>query len=308
MGSPSFQRARSVGGKRVQQREARARATGRRPRWWLSLQWWNGVLAMRECWPWRDSKDRQIGGTEFPVAPRRDIYTPFTCPRASAAQRIRAAACRRGPVAPHRCPVTCRQPRMLEPPDDEVVDVFVGGLPPEVQEQQVQRAFAEAAGGALLAVELARWGGPGGLCKGFGHLRFRGLLAAQAACAAVKEVRRLAGWLAGCGGPARGSPAPSPRTAPPWRSGRRARVQPPPLRPPPLRPQPPVAPLPRRWPATRWTRTWPRGSSSSCARPTPRQKRPLQQAASPAWRASWRGWPPRRRRRRRRTHRAQPAW
>ena len=84
-------------------------------------------------------------------------------------------------------------------PDADAIDVFIGGLPADIQDEAVVQAFSAAAGACgVLSVALSRWGS--GQCKGYGYVRMQDLQGAQLACNSVSEVGAPAG--AG-GGPGR---------------------------------------------------------------------------------------------------------
>jgi RNA recognition motif-containing protein len=75
------------------------------------------------------------------------------------------------------------------------INVFVGGLSPDTQEDHVREAFAAAAGnGVLLSVQLSRWAS-NGQCKGYGYVRFSDVKVARQACSAVKEVGSCVGGM-----------------------------------------------------------------------------------------------------------------
>lgn len=68
----------------------------------------------------------------------------------------------------------------------EFVEVFVGGLPSDVTQEQVTEVFSKI--GEVLSVRLNRRKKTGE-CKGFGFVRYGNQLTAEVACRDVKEVR-----------------------------------------------------------------------------------------------------------------------
>lgn len=65
------------------------------------------------------------------------------------------------------------------------VEVFVGGLPPDVREEEVQQAFAAV--GQVTGLRLNRRKRTGE-CKGFGFVRYADQGTAEKACSEVREV------------------------------------------------------------------------------------------------------------------------
>ena len=65
------------------------------------------------------------------------------------------------------------------------VEVFVGGLPPDTKEEEVQRAFAAV--GQVTGLRLNRRKRTGE-CKGFGFVRYSDQATAEKACSEVREV------------------------------------------------------------------------------------------------------------------------
>ena len=65
------------------------------------------------------------------------------------------------------------------------VEVFVGGLPPDTKEEEVQRAFAAV--GQVTGLRLNRRKRTGE-CKGFGFVRYVDQATAEKACSEVREV------------------------------------------------------------------------------------------------------------------------
>lgn len=70
--------------------------------------------------------------------------------------------------------------------DGSAVEVFVGGLPPDTREDQVQQAFSAV--GQVISLRLNRRKRTGE-CKGFGFVRYNDQATAERACAEVQEVR-----------------------------------------------------------------------------------------------------------------------
>lgn len=70
--------------------------------------------------------------------------------------------------------------------DISAVEVFVGGLPPDTREEQVQQAFSVV--GQVISLRLNRRKRTGE-CKGFGFVRYNDQTTAERACAEVQEVR-----------------------------------------------------------------------------------------------------------------------
>ena len=69
--------------------------------------------------------------------------------------------------------------------DSSAVEVFVGGLPPDTREEQVQQAFSAV--GQVISLRLNRRKRTGE-CKGFGFVRYNDQATAERACAEVQEV------------------------------------------------------------------------------------------------------------------------
>ena len=67
----------------------------------------------------------------------------------------------------------------------EFVEVFVGGLPSDVTQEEVTEAFSKV--GEVLSVRLNRRKKTGE-CKGFGFVRYKDQLTAEIACRDIKEV------------------------------------------------------------------------------------------------------------------------
>lgn len=65
------------------------------------------------------------------------------------------------------------------------MEVFVGGLPPDTREEQVQQAFSAV--GQVISLRLNRRKRTGE-CKGFGFVRYNDQATAERACAEVQEV------------------------------------------------------------------------------------------------------------------------
>ena len=81
--------------------------------------------------------------------------------------------------------------RSEEPEADtfpEFVEVFVGGLPSDVTQEEVTETFST--GGEVLGVRLNRRKKTGE-CKGFGFVRFKDQLTAEVACRDIKEASVL---------------------------------------------------------------------------------------------------------------------
>ena len=68
------------------------------------------------------------------------------------------------------------------------VEVFVGGLPPDTKEEEVQQAFAAV--GQVTGLRLNRRKRTGE-CKGFGFVRYADQVTAEKACSEVREVGLL---------------------------------------------------------------------------------------------------------------------
>lgn len=68
------------------------------------------------------------------------------------------------------------------------VEVFVGGLPPDVKEAEVQQAFSAV--GQVTGLRLNRRKRTGE-CKGFGFVRYTDQATAEKACSEVREVQRI---------------------------------------------------------------------------------------------------------------------
>jgi len=65
------------------------------------------------------------------------------------------------------------------------VEVFVGGLPPDTKEEEVQQAFSAV--GQVTGLRLNRRKRTGE-CKGFGFVRYTDQATAEKACSEVREV------------------------------------------------------------------------------------------------------------------------
>lgn len=86
-------------------------------------------------------------------------------------------------------PVSPRSPTSSKDDDAELegtaVEVFVGGLPPDTKEEEVQQAFSAV--GQVTGLRLNRRKRTGE-CKGFGFVRYTDQATAEKACSEVREV------------------------------------------------------------------------------------------------------------------------
>lgn len=82
----------------------------------------------------------------------------------------------------HRSPTSSKDDdRELE---GSAVEVFVGGLPPDTKEEEVQQAFSAV--GQVTGLRLNRRKRTGE-CKGFGFVRYTDQATAEKACSEVRE-------------------------------------------------------------------------------------------------------------------------
>ena len=85
--------------------------------------------------------------------------------------------------------ISCRSVTSSGDDDSELeglaVEVFVGGLPPDTTEEEVQQAFAAV--GQVTGLRLNRRKRTGE-CKGFGFVRYTDQATAEKACSEVREV------------------------------------------------------------------------------------------------------------------------
>ncbi len=93
----------------------------------------------------------------------------------------------------------CRSPSSSKDDDRELegtaVEVFVGGLPPDTKEEEVQQAFSAV--GQVTGLRLNRRKRTGE-CKGFGFVRYTDQATAEKACFEVREVRSVLCKLCSC--------------------------------------------------------------------------------------------------------------
>ena len=68
--------------------------------------------------------------------------------------------------------------------EGSAVEVFVGGLPPDTKEEEVQQAFSAV--GQVTGLRLNRRKRTGE-CKGFGFVRYTDQATAEKACSEVRE-------------------------------------------------------------------------------------------------------------------------
>lgn len=73
--------------------------------------------------------------------------------------------------------------------DSTAVEIFIGGLPPDCKEEQVEQAFSLV--GQVIGLRLNRRKRTGE-CKGFGFVRYSDQATAERACSEIHEVRH---WL-----------------------------------------------------------------------------------------------------------------